>query len=421
MKHLRPPTTLLRHLSFSLMGLLLATSISHAQWAISPLSSGGPSSSFASLGDQFYVGTDGGGALYRYSATGTTWTEVGLVNGMSKTNVNALAVSGTTLFAGNYGAVFRSTDSAASWTKINTGLSDSLVRSLLTANGALFAGTDGGFVFRSSNNGDSWSSVSSGLLGTNRVYALAASGSTLFAGTGSNGLFTSSNSGDSWTQVTQGLTASSSVYSLAIDGAKLYAGTGNGVYLSTDGGATWEQRATGLNTGSSVRSLLLNGSDLYAGTGDGVFLSTDSGDSWTLAASGMPANYVRAMGIHGTSLFAAVSGEGLYSMAITNNVVANTASAPLPGRPDRPLSFASQSGKLLGPGAEIGFSVAQASRVTLNLLDLHGNLLTTLLDSELAPGKHSALLPGMGLTPGVYYLQLQSPGYSRVQRIGYRR
>ena len=71
------------------------------------------------------------------------------------------------------------------------------INSLAVSGSNLFAGANGG-VFRSTNNGGSWTAVNTGLTNT-AFYALAASGSNLFAGNG-NGLFLSTNDGDSWTQ-----------------------------------------------------------------------------------------------------------------------------------------------------------------------------------------------------------------------------
>lgn len=60
----------------------------------------------------------------------------------------SLAVSGTNLFAGiDGGGDFRSTDNGTRWTAVNTGLTDSQIRSLAVNDTNLFAGTNGGNVF----------------------------------------------------------------------------------------------------------------------------------------------------------------------------------------------------------------------------------------------------------------------------------
>ncbi|MCK7528688.1 MAG: hypothetical protein MZV64_69590 [Ignavibacteriales bacterium] len=63
--------------------------------------------------------------------------------------------------------VFLSTNNGTSWTAVNTGLTNTNVRALAVSGTNLFAGTDGGGVFLSTNNGTSWTAVNTGLTNTN--------------------------------------------------------------------------------------------------------------------------------------------------------------------------------------------------------------------------------------------------------------
>jgi hypothetical protein len=102
----------------------------------------------------------------------------------------SLAANGSNLFAGTeHGGVFRSSNNGTSWTAVNTGLTNTIVRSFAVSGSNLFAGTHGGGVFLSTNNGTSWTAVNTGLSNFTTVYALAVSGSNLFAGTGDYGVW----------------------------------------------------------------------------------------------------------------------------------------------------------------------------------------------------------------------------------------
>ncbi len=84
-------------------------------------------------------------------------------------NILSLVISGTYLFAGTGGSgVFLSTNSGASWTQVDTGLTNSTVNALAASGPDIFAGTDGGGVFLSTNNGTDWAQVDSGL--TDHLY-----------------------------------------------------------------------------------------------------------------------------------------------------------------------------------------------------------------------------------------------------------
>ena len=150
-------------------------------------------------GSNIFAGTYQGG-VFISTNNGTNWTAVN--NGLKNTGVSAvsaLVVDGSNLFAGiGYDAsvstgdgVFLSTDNGASWTQVNSGLTNTNVNSLAVSGTNLFAGTSGG-VFLSENNGINWSEVSTGLTYTG-VNSLAISGSNLFAGTWGGGVGTSND------------------------------------------------------------------------------------------------------------------------------------------------------------------------------------------------------------------------------------
>ncbi|MFQ5751717.1 MAG: FlgD immunoglobulin-like domain containing protein [bacterium] len=143
-----------------------------------------------------FAGTSNGG-VFRSSDNGDNWTEVN--NGLTGLFVSDLAISPNgDLFAASgsgfvsVGGVFRSTDNGENWEFINNGLTNDDVRSLAIAtNGHLFAGTWGGSVFRSTDNGDNWMPINSGL-SSDFVGALAINRSgNIFAGTLADGVFRS--------------------------------------------------------------------------------------------------------------------------------------------------------------------------------------------------------------------------------------
>jgi photosystem II stability/assembly factor-like uncharacterized protein len=217
------------------------------------------------------------------------------------------------------GGVFLTTNNGATWSALNTGLTNNWVTALTFVGNNFFAGTNGG-VFLSTNSGASWTAINSGLGGGQNVWALAVSGSNLFAGT-AGGVFRSTNNGTSWTAASSGLT-STFVLALAVSGTNLFAGTTNGLFFSTDNGANWKTVNTGL-TNTSIHAFAVSGSNVLAGTDGGVFLTTNNGASWTSANNGIPTtSYVAAFAVSGTSIVAGTSGHGSGGSGIylsTNN------------------------------------------------------------------------------------------------------
>ena len=172
--------------------------------AVSP----GTVTAFAVSDTNIFAG--GSGGVYLSTNNCTSWTLVD--SGLTNVSVTSLVVSGTTIFASVMpgtanistppyivqipGGVYRSTNNGTTWSAVNSGFTDTSatqVTALGVSGSYLFAGTqDGSGIFRSSNNGTTWTSMSNGLLKSTYdttqyiwVYAFAVSGSNIFAGTAS--------------------------------------------------------------------------------------------------------------------------------------------------------------------------------------------------------------------------------------------
>jgi len=166
------------------------------------------------------------------------------------------------------GGVCISTDNGANWSSINSELTNMAVQALAVSGSFLFAGTAGSGVFRKDNNDTNWIAVNSGLTNMN-ILSFVVSGAYLFAGT-AGGAFRSSDSGQHWIQVCSGLT-NTDIHSFVVSGSNLYIGTdGGGVFLSSDNGATWLSANSGL-TFMQANAFAVSQTDIFVGTNGGVW------------------------------------------------------------------------------------------------------------------------------------------------------
>jgi len=295
--------------SFYLLTLVFPC-MSFAQW----VQTNGPSSAnirfLTRSGTNLYVGTWDRG-LFRSFDMGTTWERVN--SGFRNSQVTALAVSDTNVFAGTNNASFfvAVEEGVQSWIQRESFPGKGNVLSIAVFASNVYVSTSKG-VFQTNNNGLDWTDADAGLE-NNSVLSFASSGSRMFAGTG-RGVFVTSDSGRSWSKVSSGL-ANDSVLSLAVKDSELFVGTDGGVVVSTDLGASWSDASSGLRDANnfllSVNALAVSGHDLYAGTeGSGVFRSTNNGASWTTANSGIsiPNANVRTIEVVGTNLFVGLWG-----------------------------------------------------------------------------------------------------------------
>jgi photosystem II stability/assembly factor-like uncharacterized protein len=151
----------------------------------------------------------------------------------------------------------------------------------------------GAGVFKSTNSAASWTAVTSGIVAT-RVEALTASGNSLFAGIYGFGV-SRRDPGGTWTTSAQGLvfplfndlTAAPSNPSFLLAAAWL------GVFNSVDAGVTWTSKNP--NESQVFESVAIHPANpliLYATSRPDlhtmVFKSVDGGDSWNPASSGLP-------------------------------------------------------------------------------------------------------------------------------------
>ena len=113
----------------------------------------------------------------------------------------------------------------ASWTEVNSGITDLHVLSLAVEpsnTNILYAGTRLHGIFKTTNAGASWSLVKSGLLSTSfgvshlPIVIDPLNPGTVYAGT-VNGVFKSADSGMNWTSANTGFPASTSVFALAVE------------------------------------------------------------------------------------------------------------------------------------------------------------------------------------------------------------
>lgn len=308
-------------------------------------------------------------------------------NGDVRSAARLLAV-GSSLYAVNGDGLLRSLDGGDTWSAANSGLSGLPSYPLagpVAVGGDLFVGV-AATVFRSSDGGSNWSALAS--LPTNStIKALTYAGGALLArasnfslslqgvyrSTDGGATFVLNNTGlpaqtsDIYTQLNQFYTQASGVYLQAGD-TKLY--------RTTDGGANWAAFTVDKLPTSSFYitaftedargTLYLS----YAGPdGADLYFKTAAATSWTRSRTGLPASTPRstwgtAMLADATGLNLAVQGEGLYRSDLAD------ASEPPPTSdtvPD-PFVFVDQNDVPVG-------TVVTSNEITISGIDAATNVI----------------------------------------------
>ncbi|MGA7160242.1 MAG: T9SS type A sorting domain-containing protein [Bacteroidota bacterium] len=313
-----------------------------AQWIqTSTPPPGGSVSCFASSGSKIYIGTAGGG-VYVSTDGGSSWGQIN--NGLNNLTINALAASGTDLFAAVgdihvIGTIYLSTDEGATWTLASDGLFNDppfafIVECFAAApNGKgdtnIYAGTLDIGLYVSSDNGAKWIPDTTGLI-NKFVYSLTVSDTNLYAGT-LDGVYRSTTNATLWISTANADLHYMWVQSvLALDSALLASGSGggtpgagglspvNGVFRSTNNGNSWTQVYAGGGFDHGTLSehggpMAMLGSKIFAGTSKGsILVSNDSGLTWSLAYTIPGGASISSFLVKDSAIFAGTDGLGVF-------------------------------------------------------------------------------------------------------------
>lgn len=193
---------------------------------------------FGTSYNSILAGTSNG--IYRSTNTTKSWVKV------HSSSVNSLHQSPNgTLFARRQwpgDGIYRSIDSGSTWQQKITGMSVTTVRSLdIAPNGDLIAGTEGG-IFRSTDNAENWVRIDSQkVVKPYGIFAAVNKSGKIFMGGAKSGInsqcYQSTNNGATWEQIENNILtidANSSLTGLfAASNGHLFGGTTYGLFKST--------------------------------------------------------------------------------------------------------------------------------------------------------------------------------------------
>jgi len=122
-----------------------------------------------------------------------------------------------------------------------------------------------------------------------------------------------------------------------------------------------------------------------------------------------------AMGVAVSGNYAYVadygSGLGIYDCSAATGISSQTVVQPLTWKlnANYPNPF--------NPITTISFDVPRAERVTVNVYNITGQFVRTLVDDRLTPGAHMIRFDGSNLSSGTYFCRLASPDFSATQKM----
>lgn len=363
-----------------------------------------------------------GGNIYRFDGS-----NYNLINsGMGVNYIWAIAVDGAgNIFAGTEKGIFYSSDNGTNWNNQGFKINDSYpeVRALIfDKSGNLIAGTWGLGIYKYSGN--NWTAMNDSLR-TLAIHTLTVdSENTLFAGTFDSGVYRMRAGENYWTKTS---IANDYIWTLAttVDDI-IFAGTyGGGIFISYDGGNSWIQQNTGLPS-YYIYNIQIDNTDIYISAwASGVYkMKLYGGVILTKKLSIQNYDDIgwQEYGLSGYQV------SSLYYNNNTKELLAGTRNGEIykfvPGAVANeeekvPETFALDQNypNPFNPATKIYFTVAQTGVYKIEVFNILGQLVETLINKEYAPGKYSVDFNGINYSSGPYFYRLSGNGLKLTRKM----
>jgi hypothetical protein len=238
-------------------------------------------------------------------------------------------------------------------------------------------------------------------------------GTNIWFGTNNTRIYHSTNLGVNWTfGATTGLLNTYAVhYNTTLFGIGA-GGTANNVMKSTDGGATYTVAGTVGGSGN-VTGAEGNVNDFWVTRGNNVYRSSDGGNNWTTAYTGTAALWdIDFAIVAGCPNGWTVGASGTIARMVNivgvgnnNNEVPNAYIL----RQNYPNPF--------NPVTEIYFALPKASNVKLEVFDLLGREVGTLVNEFKPAGTYTVRFNAVSLASGVYFYRIVAGDFSDTKKM----
>ena len=382
---------------------LLFTIQSFSQWTQTAIGDAQIGYNIYSSDTEVFAATLNG--VYSTTDIGNPWFNIGLQGRL----VFDVITSGQYILAATEGTgpgVFRTSDHGNTWLE-TTGIANQSVRAFAKNSSYIFACTWGGGIFRSNDDGANWQSVGLTNAGFRSIYA---AGETIFCG--ADKIYSSTDNGANW-QERQLPWPSGDTWGFHYNNGILYA-CDMGLYTSTDMGNTWQLKygitfdSLGSVTDSKMfRDIISYQNVLIASVAfNSIMVSYDSGINWSSFNEGLISDWTFAgLAIKEPNIWALRDFFGNAYLRPLSNITDvedenNLTQAEFNLEQNFPNPYNSQT--------TISYSIPNSSSVQIQIFDVLGREVSTLLNEEKAAGNYKINFNAGELTSGVYLYRLQA-------------
>lgn len=198
-------------------------------------------------------------------------------------------------------------------------------------------------------------------------------------------------------------------------------GTGH-VYRTTNGGTNWLD-ITGSLPDIPHQSIVIDPlytQNIYVGNDLGVYVSTNSGANWFTFSTGMPYALVFDLTIvyPSRNIRATTHGNGIWERDLIENPIGIE---PVAGEIPKEFSLSQNYPNPFNPSTKIKFSIPSVGTglraVSINIYDISGRLVKTILQQNIKPGSYEVSFDASGLSSGAYFYRLTAGDFTETKKM----
>ena len=337
--------------------------------------------------------TDGGAAWMQNTVTGVDLHEV----------VFKDAITGVVV--GDGGTIFRTTDGGRNWSSVNSATVSQLRGADWGSGDVVWAAGRDGAVVRSTDAGASWSALNTGV--ATRFLAIAAIGTDSAWVVGRNGVVLhTSNGGLTWTSQTNPATGNIQDVQFLDAGTGFACGSNSLVMYTADGGRNWVSRASGIAAGQNGLFFLDNTNGRTVGDGGKIYVTDNGGLTWAVEPSGTT-HALNDVFFSDQSNGWIVGDFGTILHKVNPTGLTKDENSPVTS-----YTLEQNYPNPFNPQTTISFSLDERLNVRLEVFNISGQRVRSLVNKTLNPGQYRFTFQAGDLPSGVYFYRLNTGGNS---------
>lgn len=366
--------------------------------------------------NEIWVGAVGSG-LYKSTNEGNSWL---LSYATSYTPIRFSANLNNIFFIGQgtlSDRIYRSIDNGLNWENVSSGTSGDKW-DLITYNNELYLAAYGYGIYKS-QIGSSWTQYNNGLNSLN-IQCLGFKDNVLFCGSRSNGVAKSTNFGTSWEPSNNGLLVFD-VRGICSNSSGVYLFTDNegntsGVYYTSDMGANWTFRGL---TNKDIVSMVNINNVLFALVYDeGVYRSTNSGTNWLPVNDGLQNLRAKHLILNNNNLFYfaesnIAADSPVWKRPVSEVIGIEPISSTIPFEYILNQNYPNP----FNPYTNIKFKIPKSTKVKLDIYDVVGREIETLVNENLRTGEYSVQWNAANYPSGVYFYEITAGDFTESKKM----